>query len=83
MCGLFFRAKIKGVGVPRFDIAGNTVLLIYAQTVIWIGHYFSPLLPIVFAMILFITFYVKKVRGQMDTFSNLISIYACFSFLYI
>ena len=50
-----------GLQSPEFDIGRNTVYLIYAQTLAWIGFYFSPLLPVVFIIILPITFYIKKV----------------------
>lgn len=45
---------------PEFDIARNTMHLIYAQTVTWIGLYFSPLTSLVFILALIITFYTKK-----------------------
>ena len=48
-----------GLEVPEFDIGRNTVYLIYAQTVTWIGFYFSPLLPVILTVILVITFYLK------------------------
>ena len=51
-----------GLEVPEFDIGRNTVYLIYAQTVTWIGFYFSPLLPVILTVILVITFYLKMVR---------------------
>ena len=50
-----------GLQSPEFDIGRDTVYLIYAQTLAWIGFYFSPLLPVVFIIILPITFYIKKV----------------------
>ena len=50
-----------GLPPPEFDIGRNTVYLIYAQTVTWIGFYFSPLLPIMFVITLPLTFYVKQV----------------------
>ena len=53
------------LGAPKFDISNSAVLIIFAQTVTWIGHYFSPLLPVVFAIVLFITFYVKKVKTHL------------------
>ena len=53
-----------GLKPPEFDIGINTVHLIYAQTVTWIGLYFSPLLSIVFVIILPLTFYLKQVRAK-------------------
>ena len=53
-----------GLKPPEFDIGINTVHLIYAQTVTWIGLYFSPLLSIVFVIILPLTFYLKQVSAE-------------------
>lgn len=57
-----------GLELPEFDIGRNTVYLIYAQTVTWIGSYFSPLLPIILVIILILTFYLKKVLSICDYF---------------
>ncbi len=60
---IFLRLKWQNVitfDPPEFDIARNTMHLIYGQTVTWIGLYFSPLISFVFAIILLITFYMKK-----------------------
>ncbi|XP_065339052.1 transmembrane channel-like protein 7 isoform X1 [Cloeon dipterum] len=50
----------KGIGAPEFDIARNTLNLIYNQTLFWVGFYYSPLLSAVIVVKLFITFYVKQ-----------------------
>ncbi|XP_071976722.1 transmembrane channel-like protein 5 isoform X3 [Engystomops pustulosus] len=56
----------KKLGSPEFDIARNVLDLIYAQTLAWIGIFFSPLLPIIQMIKLFIIFYVKKVSLMMN-----------------
>ncbi|KAL6476226.1 hypothetical protein MHYP_G00147250 [Metynnis hypsauchen] len=57
---------IRSLGVPEFDVATNVLNLIYAQTLAWIGIYFSPLLPIIQVVKLFIIFYLKKVSLSMN-----------------
>ncbi|XP_060757066.1 transmembrane channel-like protein 5 [Neoarius graeffei] len=57
---------IPSLGVPEFDIATNVLNLIYAQTLAWIGIYFSPLLPIIQVIKLFIIFYLKRVSLSMN-----------------
>jgi len=47
-----------------FDIASETTHLIYGQTITWLGLYFSPLLPLIFVIILVITFYIKQVKNE-------------------
>ncbi|XP_077305074.1 transmembrane channel-like protein 5 [Lithobates pipiens] len=56
----------KKLGMPEFDIARNVLDLIYAQTLAWIGIFFSPLLPLIQMIKLFIIFYVKRVSLMMN-----------------
>lgn len=44
----------------EFDIARNTLNLIYNQTLFWIGFYFSPLMSVMIVIKLIFTFYVKR-----------------------
>ncbi|XP_031555881.1 transmembrane channel-like protein 7 [Actinia tenebrosa] len=47
--------------MPEFQIPKNVLDLVYGQCLIWIGAFFSPLIPAMGVVKLFITFYLKKV----------------------
>ncbi|XP_020820925.1 transmembrane channel-like protein 5 [Phascolarctos cinereus] len=57
---------IKSLGVPEFDIARNVLELIYTQTLLWIGIFFSPLLPFIHMITLFIMLNVKRISLMMN-----------------
>lgn len=42
--------------------------LIYAQTVVWVGSFFCPLLPLLNTAKFLLLFYLKKVRGEEPAF---------------
>ncbi|KAM9208173.1 transmembrane channel-like protein 5 [Dugong dugon] len=83
---------ITSRGLQEFDIARNVLELIYAQTLVWIGIFFCPLLPFIQMIALVIMFYVKNISlkmnfqppskawraSQMMTFFILLLFFPCF-----
>lgn len=47
--------------LPHFNVPLNTLNLIYSQSLTWFGIFYSPLLPVVQLIKLFLLFYLKKV----------------------
>lgn len=75
MLGSFFGEFLSNVigtrflpqlGVPEFDVARNVIELIYAQTLSWLGIFFSPLLPVIQILKFLLVFYLKKVSITMN-----------------
>lgn len=50
----------RSISLPEFCITNNSLGLVYNQTLLWFGLLFSPLLCVVVAAKLFLTFYIKK-----------------------
>ncbi|XP_012538784.1 transmembrane channel-like protein 5 [Monomorium pharaonis] len=57
---MLYKGFSTKIGRPKFDIAHNTLNLIYNQTLFWMGFYFSPLISVTIVIKLIFTFYVKK-----------------------
>lgn len=56
----------RNLGPPGFDISRNVIDLIYAQCLCWIGTFYSPLLPVIQVIKLWILFYVKRTSVTMN-----------------
>ncbi|NXY66275.1 TMC7 protein, partial [Callaeas wilsoni] len=52
---------VQWFGQQEFEISDNVLVIIYGQTICWIGTFFSPLLPAIATIKYFIIFYVKKI----------------------
>jgi len=51
---------VSFIGYQEFDIPKNVLDLVYAQTLCWLGAFFSPLIPAITVMKMLIYFYLKK-----------------------
>lgn len=56
----------KTIGPPGFDISRNVIELIYSQSLCWIGTFYSPMLPLIQVIKLFILFNVKRISVVMN-----------------
>ena len=54
------------MGTQEFQVPDEVLGLIYAQTVVWVGSFFCPLLPMLNTVKFLLLFYFKKVRSVMD-----------------
>lgn len=48
------------VGRPEFQLASNFLALVYRQALIWLGVFYSPLLPLVGVICDIIILYIKS-----------------------
>ncbi|CAG9767322.1 unnamed protein product [Ceutorhynchus assimilis] len=55
----FFYKYLRKDVYLEFDIAWNTMQIIYNQTLFWVGLVFSPLLPVVVVIKLFLCWYIR------------------------
>lgn len=53
---------LRSLGISPFEIPENVLDLVYGQCLIWIGTFFSPLLPAMGFLKLVLLFYVKKLN---------------------
>ncbi|GLH12234.1 Uncharacterized protein GBIM_16986, partial [Gryllus bimaculatus] len=51
----------RKIGQPEFDIARNTLNLIYNETLFFVGFFFCPPASLIIIIKMFITFYIKKI----------------------
>ncbi|XP_069808332.1 transmembrane channel-like protein 8 isoform X2 [Dendropsophus ebraccatus] len=51
---------VRWLGKEKFCLSQNVLNTVYGQTVVWGGMFYSPLLPLLNLIFLFITYYIKK-----------------------
>lgn len=52
------------LGREEFLVPTNVLDIVAGQTVIWMGLFYCPLLPLLHSVFIFLTFYIKKVRRE-------------------
>ncbi|XP_028929586.1 transmembrane channel-like protein 4 isoform X1 [Ornithorhynchus anatinus] len=60
LCGQCPGALGRLAGTQEFQVPAEVLGLVYAQTVVWIGSFFSPLLPLINAFKFVLLFYLQK-----------------------
>ncbi|XP_072872056.1 voltage-gated chloride channel TMC4 isoform X3 [Chlorocebus sabaeus] len=60
LCGLCPGALGRVAGTQEFQVPDEVLGLIYAQTVVWVGSFFCPLLPLLNTVKFLLLFYLKK-----------------------
>ncbi|XP_041363437.1 transmembrane channel-like protein 7 isoform X2 [Gigantopelta aegis] len=51
---------VKMFGQQEFELPTNVLDIVYSQTICWLGMFFSPLIPAITLIKVFIIFYLKK-----------------------
>lgn len=70
VCGFCPGALGRVAGTQEFQVPDEVLGLIYAQTVVWVGSFFCPLLPLLNTVKFLLLFYLKKVRSEEDPASE-------------
>ncbi|KAF6289222.1 transmembrane channel like 4 [Rhinolophus ferrumequinum] len=60
LCGLCPEPLRRVAGTQEFQVPDEVLGLIYAQTVVWVGSFFCPLLPLLNTGKFLLLFYLKK-----------------------
>lgn len=56
-----FDSKVaKFIGDQEFELSKHCLDLVYSQTLVWLGSFFAPFLPLIASVLNFCMFYVKK-----------------------
>lgn len=63
-CGFCPGALGRVAGTLEFQVPDEVLGLIYAQTVVWVGSFFCPLLPLLNTVKFLLLFYLKKVSEK-------------------
>lgn len=48
------------LGLPEFNVAYGSLALVFNQSLLWVGLWFAPLLALIVAVKMLITFYLKE-----------------------
>lgn len=51
---------IQFIGAQTFDLPKNTLDLVYAQSLVWLGCFYAPMLALVGVVYFCVSFYIKK-----------------------
>nr|XP_004671575.2 transmembrane channel-like protein 4 isoform X1 [Jaculus jaculus] len=61
LCGLCPGALGRLAGTQEFQVPDEVLGLMYSQTVVWVGSFFCPLLPLINTAKFLLLFYLKKI----------------------